>query len=94
MKAVVVGAGIGGLTAALAFQHFGWEVEVLEQSTNLGDVGAGVQISPNGVKVLRALGLESAISLTAFRPKALEMRLGRSSLRLSHNPLGDDAVAR
>ena len=94
MKAVVVGAGIGGLTAALAFQHFGWVVEVVDQASSLGDVGAGIQISPNGVKVLRALGLEPAISKTAFRPEAIEMRLGHSSLRLSHTPLGAGALAR
>jgi 2-polyprenyl-6-methoxyphenol hydroxylase-like FAD-dependent oxidoreductase len=47
-RVIVAGAGIGGLTAALALLRQGFEVEVLEKSPELGEVGAGLQISPNG----------------------------------------------
>ncbi|MDW3098786.1 MAG: FAD-dependent monooxygenase [Alphaproteobacteria bacterium] len=94
MKAIIAGGGIGGLTAALAFRHFGWEVEVHERAAELGEVGAGIQISPNGMKVLRALGLEDSIAKNAFEPEALEMRMGRSGRRIFRVPVGDAAVAR
>lgn len=77
-KAIIVGGGIGGLTAALAFHAFGWKVEVLEQAPEIGEVGAGIQISPNGMKVFRALGVEDRIARNAFQPESLEMRFGRS----------------
>ncbi len=60
-KIVFIGAGIGGLTAAVAFQKLGREVAVFEQARESGDVGAGLQIGPNAVKVLRALGLERPV---------------------------------
>lgn len=81
-KAVIVGGGIGGLTAALTFDHFGWQVEVLERADELAEVGAGIQISPNGMKVFRAMGLEEEISENAFVPQALEMRFGRSGRQI------------
>jgi len=81
-KAVIVGGGIGGLTAALAFDHFGWQVEVLERAAELGEIGAGIQISPNGMKVFRAMGMEDAIAKNAFLPEALEMRFGRSGRQI------------
>jgi 2-polyprenyl-6-methoxyphenol hydroxylase-like FAD-dependent oxidoreductase len=77
-KVIIVGGGIGGLTAALAFHGFGWKVQVLERASELGEIGAGIQISPNGMKVFRALGLEYDVAENGFLPKALEMRFGRS----------------
>ena len=81
-KAIIVGGGIGGLTAALAFHAFGWKVEVLERAPELSEIGAGIQISPNGMKVFRALQMEEAISENAFQPEALELRFGRSGRRI------------
>ncbi|MEM7329293.1 MAG: FAD-dependent monooxygenase [Pseudomonadota bacterium] len=77
-KVIIVGGGIGGLTAALAFHAYGWKVEVIERAAELGEIGAGIQISPNGMKVFRALGLEYDVAETGFLPEALEMRFGRS----------------
>ncbi|MEM7746564.1 MAG: FAD-dependent oxidoreductase, partial [Pseudomonadota bacterium] len=57
MRAVVVGGGIGGLTVALCLIQIGWEVTVLEQAPELTEVGAGIQISPNGTKILDRLGV-------------------------------------
>ena len=70
LKIVVVGGGLGGLTAANALAQAGFEVEVREQADRLGEVGAGVQVSPNALKVLRALGLEAGLKSVAFEPEA------------------------
>lgn len=81
-KVIIIGGGIGGLTAALAFHAFGWKVEVLERAAELTEIGAGIQISPNGMKVFRALGVEDRIARDAFQPEALEMRFGRSGKKI------------
>ena len=70
-RVVVVGAGIGGLTAACALLRHGLEVEVLERSSELGEVGAGLQLGPNGVRVLRALGLDRGLEKAVYEPDAI-----------------------
>ncbi|TDE54057.1 FAD-binding protein [Nonomuraea mesophila] len=57
MKAVIVGGGIGGLTAAIAFHQRGWQVEVLERAPEFTEVGAGLVVQPNGLRALDLLGL-------------------------------------
>ena len=94
MKILISGGGIGGLTAALCFLHHGAEVTVLEQAPKLGDIGAGIQIPPNAMKVFAALGLDAALAKTAFEPEAIEARMGRSGLELFHIPLAEHAVKR
>ncbi|MGI9386648.1 MAG: FAD-dependent monooxygenase [Methyloligellaceae bacterium] len=94
LKAVIVGGGIGGLTAALAFLRVGWDVVVLEQAAELGDVGTGLQISPNGMKVLSALGLSDALRKVQFEPERLEMRLGRTGQYIFSIPLEGVAQTR
>src|SRR2546429_4078192 len=71
---VVVGAGIGGLTAALALLKRGIDVDVYEQSNELKEVGAGIQISSNGTRVLFALGLEKTLAQVQVRPERREVR--------------------
>lgn len=94
MKIIVSGAGIGGLTAALCFVHQGAEVTVLERAPELGDVGAGIQVPPNAMKVFENLGLDNELAKIAFRPEAIEARMGRSGLGLFNIPLADAATAR
>jgi salicylate hydroxylase len=94
MKILISGGGIGGLTAALCFLHHGAEVTVLEQAQELGDIGAGIQIPPNAMKVFAALGLDAALAETAFEPEAIEARMGLSGLELFHIPLAEHAVKR
>lgn len=59
-RVCIIGAGIGGLTAALAFAQAGFAVEVFEQAPEIKEVGAGIQVTPNGMRVLNALGIEGA----------------------------------
>ena len=94
MKVIISGGGIGGLTAALCCLHHGAEVIVLEQTPELDEVGAGIQIPPNAMKVFAALGLDTALAERAFRPLAIEARMGRSGLKLFHIPLAEHAVKR
>jgi salicylate hydroxylase len=60
-SAAVVGAGLGGLTAALALQRAGWRVRVYEQAERLGEVGAGISVSPGAGRSLESLGLGPAL---------------------------------
>ncbi|MDR3467200.1 MAG: FAD-dependent oxidoreductase [Xanthobacteraceae bacterium] len=90
---VIVGAGIGGLTAALAMAQRGIRVTVLEQARELREVGAGLQISPNGTRVLWSLGLERALRAVAVEPQAKEIRLWSSGETWPLFDLGASAVA-
>ncbi len=94
MKVLISGGGIGGLTAALCLLQHGAEVHVLERAPALGEVGAGIQLPPNAMKVFKALGLDMALAEIASRPDAIEARMGRSGLELFHIPLAEIAVTR
>ncbi len=61
IRVAIIGAGLGGLAAAGALRQHGIEVAVYERAPKLGEVGAGIQLGPNAVKVLRALGIERAL---------------------------------
>ncbi len=92
-RALVVGAGIGGLTCALALAKRGIEVDVIEQSPSIGEIGAGIQLSPNCVRVLHHLGLEEELRRVAFRPERIEMRDWNTGRIIATNVLGAHAVA-
>jgi salicylate hydroxylase len=80
----IIGGGIGGLTAALAFQTKGAQVTVYEQAPVLSEVGAGLQITPNGMRVLKALGLEDALvaeSVAAQAVVPMDGLIGRAVTR-------------
>jgi len=89
MRVLIAGAGIGGLTAALTLLRKGYEVTLYERARQLEEVGAGLQIGPNGAHVLHALGLEDALHHMAFRPEAGEMRVGATGRVIFSLPLGD-----
>jgi salicylate hydroxylase len=91
---VVVGAGIGGLTAALALLKRGIDVEVYEQSDRLKEVGAGIQISSNGTRVLFALGLETALAHVQVRPERRELRHWSTGETWNWFDLGDKSIER
>lgn len=94
MKAIIAGGGIAGLTSALALHARGWDVVVLEQARELSEIGAGLQLSPNAMKVMRALGLDAALEEVGFRPQALELRLGESGQSVFSIPAGKAAETR
>src|SRR5262245_40715058 len=68
LRVAVIGGGIGGLGAAVALSQRGFDVQVYERSSKLEEVGAGLQVGPNAVKVLYALGLKEALHRNAFEP--------------------------
>lgn len=74
LEVIVVGGGIGGLAAATALALRGARVEVLEQAPALREVGAGLQISPNGCRVLAGLGLLDRVAEGAVRGRAVRLR--------------------
>lgn len=90
----IVGGGIGGLTAALALLRRGFDVTVFEQAPQLQEVGAGLQISPNGVRVLSALGIEKELMDIAFIPEGKEIRLWSTGDTWKLFDLGVESVAR
>ncbi|GFE64238.1 FAD-dependent monooxygenase [Litoreibacter roseus] len=94
MKAIVVGAGIGGLAAALALAQDGWQVDVLERAPSLGEVGAGLQISPNGMRVLDWLGVTDSLRPAFFEPEAITLRSGKTGRVLFRLPMKDTATER
>jgi salicylate hydroxylase len=74
-RILIAGAGLGGLTAASCLMKAGHKVELYEQAPQLGEIGAGIQISANAMHVLRDLGLESAIRAVGVHPAAYVFRL-------------------
>jgi salicylate hydroxylase len=71
---VIAGAGIGGLTAALALAARGFKALVAERSDELSELGAGIQLAPNAGRVLAGLGLDAAIAAAASEPVAIDVR--------------------
>jgi salicylate hydroxylase len=68
LRVAVIGAGLGGLGAAIALRQRGAEVTVHERAPQLGEVGAGIQLGPNAIRVLRALGLFETLRPLAAEP--------------------------
>lgn len=89
-KILIAGGGIGGMAAALSLLRRGYQVEVYEQAPELGEVGAGVQISPNGARALDALGVFETLQAASCAPRRKEFRLwntGRSWPMFDLGPL-------
>ncbi|HYO51213.1 FAD-dependent monooxygenase [Archangium sp.] len=88
-RILIVGGGIGGLTAALALRRAGFEPVVFEQAHALQPVGAGIQLSPNATRALIQLGYGAGLRAIASSPQALEARSWRSGRRIFSTPLGE-----
>ncbi|MDG4877588.1 FAD-dependent monooxygenase [Mesorhizobium sp. WSM4935] len=91
---VIAGAGIAGLTAALAFAERGFPVRLFEQARQLEAAGAGVQLSPNATRILRRLGVLDRLLPNAIRPQAVVLKDARSLRELARVPLGEAAEKR
>ena len=90
----IAGAGIGGLTAALALNRIGYRIILFEREAHLTETGAGLQLSPNASHILIDLGLEQRLSAAAVAPDAISIinaRSGRETVRI---PLGEKIRAR
>ncbi|MCS6765419.1 MAG: FAD-dependent monooxygenase [Candidatus Protistobacter heckmanni] len=94
MKILIAGAGIGGLTAALALTRRGFEVQVVEQAAELRELGAGLQLSANGVRALAQLGLGEALREVAVEPAGKAVRLWNSGQTWKLFDLGAESVQR
>jgi salicylate hydroxylase/6-hydroxynicotinate 3-monooxygenase len=68
LSIAVVGAGMGGLAVAATLRQAGFAVEVYEQAQRFGRIGAGIQMMPNSMKVLRGIGVEDRLRAIAFAP--------------------------
>jgi salicylate hydroxylase len=89
----VVGGGIGGLSAALCLGREGFDVNVFERASALGEVGAGVQISPNAARVLHGLGLAEELAGTGVQPLAWHQRRWDDGRTLLRAPLAERVEA-
>jgi salicylate hydroxylase len=85
----IVGGGIGGLTAALALLRRGIDVHVYEQAAALGEVGAGVNVSPNASRVLHGLGLAEELARTGVKPLSWHQRRWDDGRTLLRSPLAE-----
>ncbi|KAB2352441.1 FAD-dependent monooxygenase [Actinomadura rudentiformis] len=88
-RVAIVGAGLGGLAAALALARKGVRADIYEQAPELGEVGVGLHLGSNGSRILQSWGLSEPLAEAAVRPAALEVRDWNSGRTLSRQPMGD-----
>jgi salicylate hydroxylase len=91
---VVAGAGIAGLTAAIALAEQRFHVVVLEKAAQLDEAGAGIQLSPNASGVLLRLGLEQHLAERVIAPDDITIVAARSGRTIVRIPLGSSARMR
>jgi salicylate hydroxylase len=87
LRIAVVGAGIGGLTAAVTLRQAGFDVDVYEQAPQLTEVGGGINMGPNAARVLYGLGLGKALDREAVRPASTHQRRWQDGRTLQRAPL-------
>jgi salicylate hydroxylase len=90
---LIVGGGIGGLSAALCLARCNISSEIIEKASEITEVGAGLQLSPNCSRVLHQLGLESALSKNAVKPESIKIRSWRTGAVLETTTLGAEIQA-
>jgi salicylate hydroxylase len=86
-RALIAGAGIGGLTAAIALARQDFDVAIFERAPALEEIGAGIQLTPNATRILEKLGLLDAVERRALAPRAIRIFRGRDGAALSRLPL-------
>ena len=85
----VIGGGIGGTSAALSLLQAGFDVQVYEQTSELREVGAGIQISPNASRILHRLGLADQLANLGVKPLAWHQRRWQDGQTLVRTPIAD-----
>ena len=91
---LIAGGGIGGMAAALGCSRAGWPVKLIERAHEFGEVGAGIQLGPNVVRVLHNWGLADELSQVATFPEMLRVRCAGSGKELGRLRLGERARSR
>ncbi|MGW4034084.1 FAD-dependent monooxygenase [Streptomyces sp. NPDC004838] len=86
----IVGAGIGGLAAAISLSRVGCQVTVYEQANEFRETGTGLHLGPNGSRLLHSWGLRESLEEVAVRPPALEVRHWKNGETLVRRPMGQD----
>jgi len=94
LNVLIAGGGIGGLTAALCLAKSGNNVSIFEQAPTFGEVGAGLQLSPNCTRVLHDLGLEQPLRRSAFLPEGTQFKQWDNGRVIGQSMLGASAVER
>ena len=89
-KIAIVGAGMGGMAAAGTLRQAGLDVEVYEQAHQFGRIGAGIQMLPNSMKVLRGIGVEASLRERAFAPYSHLNRVGDTGELKRELPMPED----
>ncbi|MEE9375281.1 MAG: FAD-dependent monooxygenase [Rhizobiaceae bacterium] len=90
----IVGGGIGGLTSALLLERNGFRIRLFERSKKPAATGAGIQLSPNAIKILFSLGLEKPLRLASFHPRCVDIRSGITGQKLTNFHLGNEVLIR
>ena len=93
-KVLIIGGGLGGLAAALACSRIGAPVALFERAAEFTEVGAGIQLGPNVVKILHEWGLQDALAGIAAFPNRLQVRCAMSGAELGVLRLGEVALAK
>ncbi|MDH2401818.1 FAD-dependent monooxygenase [Bradyrhizobium sp. SSUT18] len=93
MSIAVIGGGIGGLSAALHLLRMGFDVHVYEQTSRIGEIGAGIQISPNASRLLIRLGLKPTMDKVGVRSRAIHLRRWDDGRKLQSIPVGPELEA-
>lgn len=93
MKVVIVGGGLGGLACAIACRREGIDVEILEQSPEIHEVGAGIQIPPNGGRMMRDFDLLPQLLEKGSQVQQVDFRRYKDGRLLRSMPFGDDITA-
>ena len=88
-RAIIAGAGIAGLTAALALRGAGFKVAIYERANALEEFGAGLQLTPNATRILSRLGVLERVLRFASTPRAILVLRGSDNAELMRMPLGD-----
>ena len=91
---LIAGAGVAGLTAALAFARRGYRALVFEQASELAEIGAGLQLSPNATRILHRLGVLERLEPHCVEPRAVVLRRAATGEEIGRVPLGRFARAR
>src|ERR1700757_4689180 len=92
LRIAIIGAGIGGLTAASCLRRAGLDATIYEQARGFTRLGAGIQQAPNAIRVLYALGLKDQLLAQAFQPETNDSRDHDTGTLTNSHPLGQSVV--